>query len=63
MDWIILGIGLVVVLGIIAFLFTKLTPNNIPKSLSGFYFRIVAIAVGAAVLAFTILGLINHFFG
>ena len=63
MDWIILGIGLVAALGIIAFLFNKLTPNNIPKNLLEFYFRIVAIAIGAAIITFILLGLINHFLG
>ena len=57
MDYILLGIGLVAVLGIIAFLFIKLTPSSIPKNLSKFYFRILGTAIIAAVVTFILVSL------
>ena len=55
--YILLGIGLVAVLGIIVFLFNKVTPSNTPANLSKFYLRILGTAIVAAVVTFILLGL------
>ena len=63
MDYILLGIALLAVLGIIAFLFIKLTPHLIPKNLSGFFFGILWTAIGITLAIFAALFLIKIFLG
>ena len=63
MEYILLGVGLVAALGIILFVFNKVTPSNTPKNLSKFYSRTLWTAIGAAVITFILLGLIPIFFG
>lgn len=63
MDYILLGIALLATLGLIAFLFVKLTPHIIPKNLSGFFFGTLWTAIGITLVIFAALFLIKFFLG
>ncbi len=47
--YILLGIGFIGTLIIIGYLFSKLTPNNVPENLAGFFSSILKMAIALAI--------------
>jgi hypothetical protein len=63
MEYILLGVSLVVSIGIIIYLFVSLTPHVIPANLVGFFFGILWVALGFSVVVHIVLFLVQFFLG
>ena len=63
MQYIVLGIAFLATLGIILFLFKKLTPDNTPQNLSGFFFGILKLAIGIIIAVYAALFAVQIIFG
>jgi len=63
MEYIILGISFIVSMAIIWFMFSKLTPDNVPANLAGHFAGVLKLAISIVVSIYVALFVLQILFG